>query len=164
MMWCQRSVLCLPLRVLKKKCLEYGDAHRTCKVNSVLVFILAQIFLLQGLKMAAVEARLRFLNWVACPVCEAAWRLLWRCATFSWQDGASPVSLASCSLLVCNYTYTACAEIVLVLTSWLNVGALIFPMMLCFVKHAQAWTTFAHYIRTSVIRIATWWKKHTSTL
>ena len=72
--------------------------------------------------------------------------------------------LVSCSFLIWNYTCSACAVIVFVLTSWLNVGASIFPMMLCSVKHAQAWITFAHYIRTCATRIATWWKKHTSTL
>ena len=32
-----------------------------------------------------------------------------------------------------------------------------YEAVLC--ENAQTWTTSAHYIRTSVIRIATWWKK-----
>ena len=58
-------------------------------VKSVFVAILAEVHSLQGLKIAAVEALVRILNSIACPVCAAlsAWRLSKRCATSTRQDG-----------------------------------------------------------------------------
>ena len=58
-------------------------------VKSVFVAIPAQVHPLQGFKMAAVEAPVRMLNSIACPVCAAlsARRLSKRCATSTRQDG-----------------------------------------------------------------------------
>ena len=106
---------------------EHAPA-RWCRVTIVFVAILAQVEPLQKLKMAAVVAPLRFIVSVACPVYAA---------------------------LSARRSYTACAEIVFVSLSWLNVGALIFHMMLYIMKQAPAWTISAQYIRTSVIRSAT---------
>ena len=66
-------------------------------VKSVFVAILAQVHPLQGLKMAAVEAPVRILNSIACPVCAAlsAWRLSKRCATSTRQDGCIGVAFRS---------------------------------------------------------------------
>ena len=66
-------------------------------VKSVFVAILAEVHSLQGLKIAAVEALVRILNSIACPVCAAlsAWRLSKRCATSTRQDGCIGVAFRS---------------------------------------------------------------------